>query len=82
VGVTVELAHAAGAVVAMTATITGRAWISLKSDRRHYIHADWARLDLAAGIITAVTGVGVRSWPISEVAKVAWIDCDLDRAVA
>lgn len=63
-------------------TITGRAWIALKIDRGHYIHADWARLDLAAGILTAVTRFGVRSWPMSEIGKVAWIDCDLDQAVA
>jgi hypothetical protein len=60
-------------------TITGRARIALKGDRRHYIHADWAQLDLAAGIITAVCAYGIRSWPMSEIAKIAWIDCDLER---
>jgi hypothetical protein len=56
--------------------VTGSALIALKIDRRHYVHADWAVLE--DGILTAITSFRIRSWPMSEVWKIAWADCDFE----
>jgi hypothetical protein len=57
--------------------ITGPARIALKTDRRHYVHADHAVLE--DGVLTALCAYGVRSWPMSEVFKIAWLDCDREQ---
>jgi hypothetical protein len=56
--------------------IIGSARIALKIDPRHYVYADYAVLE--DGVLTAITRFGIRSWPMSEVWKIAWIDCDLE----